>query len=238
MQCMKLRWNAQAKRSDRTWSWSSKLLVFQEQLLQQYEVLTQLWQQVWGKKFVPISRMFFLSGSSVSCLLHIWKPQYQAATEYQSCLYTWGCDPELVSFTTLNLDGLSIPMGNCPCTTFSFSAQPTAIPRRFCCMHWVLIRILQNTGSEIIAVLLSPLIQPSLPVSAASACCRTESTHCFREIVSLTLGARCGGVVYWSLLQTLESRSNIFLPGWKHSKGYSKISWERYILCRNIYFTF
>lgn len=81
------------------------------------------------------------------------------------------------SLTTLNLDGLSILMGNCPCTTFSFSAQPAAIPRRFCCMHWVLISILQNTGSEIIAVLLSPLIQPSLPISAASAWCRSESTQ-------------------------------------------------------------
>lgn len=83
-------------------------------------------------------------------------------------------------------------------------------------MDGVLINILQNTGSEIIALLLSPPIRPSLPTSAASARCRTESTHCFRgENFSLTLGARCGGVVYWSLLQHWRVEAAIFYLGGK-----------------------
>lgn len=90
-------------------------------------------------------------------------------------------------------------------------------------MDWLLISILQNTGSEIIVLLLAPPIHPSLPTSAASAQCRTESTHYFRGAnFSLTLGARCGGVICWSLLQHWRVEAAFLYLGENTLKGIVK----------------
>lgn len=132
------RWGETLGLRDQTWSWSSKLLVFQECLVQDYEVLLHLWLQVLEKQIVPLWRMFFCLAlqSAVSFTSEDLSTNHHSSIDPVSTLvimpHIWFLSPCWVYVSTF------FPMDNCPYTTFSFSAEPTETLRTFCCMEWVL----------------------------------------------------------------------------------------------------